>query len=156
MSLFLLHEHSTICQSLLKGQSRRLRIHFDYGGGLVNPNKAANPSLIYDISTNDYISYLCAFGYNTSAVFLLVQQATSCPVTKPSILDVNLPSITIPNLRNPVTLTRTVMNTGSVNSMYKAQIEPPSRIKVVVKLETPSTRQLRRSSLQLRFPLPTK
>ncbi|TQD99703.1 hypothetical protein C1H46_014707 [Malus baccata] len=49
-------------QSLLKGQSRRLRIHFYYGGGLVNPNKAANPSLIYDISTNDYISYLCAFG----------------------------------------------------------------------------------------------
>ncbi|KAB2608969.1 subtilisin-like protease [Pyrus ussuriensis x Pyrus communis] len=81
-----------------EGAAHKLADLFDYGGGLVNPNKAANPGLIYIMDTNDYINYLCAFGYNTSAISLLVKQATSCPVPKPSILDVNLPSITIPNL----------------------------------------------------------
>ncbi|KAB2608967.1 subtilisin-like protease SBT5.3 [Pyrus ussuriensis x Pyrus communis] len=118
-----------------EGTGQKFADPFDYGGGLVNPNKEANPGLIYDMGTNDYINYLCAFGYNTSAISLLVKQATSCPVIKPSILDVNLPSITIPNLRSPVTLTRTVTNVGPVISTYKAQIEPPPGINVVVKPE---------------------
>ncbi|KAB2608971.1 subtilisin-like protease SBT5.4 [Pyrus ussuriensis x Pyrus communis] len=119
-----------------EGAGLKLADPFDYGGGLVNPNKAAHPGLIYDMGTNDYINHLCAFGYDTSTVTLLVEHATSCPVPKPSILDMNLPSITIPNLRNPITLTRTVTNVGPVSSTYKAQIEPPPGINVVVRPET--------------------
>ncbi|TQE12794.1 hypothetical protein C1H46_001440, partial [Malus baccata] len=115
-----------------EGAGLKLADPFDYGGGLVNPNKAAYPGLIYDMDKNDYISYLCAFGYNSSTVSLLVENATSCPVP---ILDVNLPSITIPNLRDPITLTRTVKNVGLVSSTYKAQIEPPPGINVVVRPE---------------------
>ncbi|RXH77974.1 hypothetical protein DVH24_039945 [Malus domestica] len=63
-----------------EGAGLKLADPFDYGGGLVNPNKAAYPGLIYDMDKNDYISYLCAFGYNSSTVSLLVENATSCPV----------------------------------------------------------------------------
>ena len=50
---------------------------------------------------------------------------TSCPSNWSSILDVNLPSITIPNGRYSVSLTRSVTNVGAVDSEYKAVIDPP-------------------------------
>ncbi|XP_031284874.1 LOW QUALITY PROTEIN: subtilisin-like protease SBT3.8 [Pistacia vera] len=105
---------------------------FDIGGGIVNPNEAADPGLVYDMSTADYMLYLCATGYNNSAISWLAGQATICPSIKPSILDVNVPSITIPNLRDSVTLTRTVTNVGASQIAYTAVIEPPFGIKVSV------------------------
>lgn len=85
------------------------------------------------MGTADYIHYLCAVGYNQSSISQLVGQASMCPSTKPSILDVNLPSITIPNLKESVTLIRSVTNVGPPNSIYKALIEHPFGIAVAVK-----------------------
>lgn len=82
---------------------------------------------------SDYIHYLCAMGYNNSVINRLTGKSTACPAEKPSILDVNLPSITISSLRNSVTLTRTVTNVGSPNSIYRADIEPPTGMTVTVK-----------------------
>lgn len=111
---------------------RKLADPFDYGGGLINANKAAKPGLVYDMGIDDYIHYLCAAGYSDSSISYLVGKATTCPETKPSILDVNVPSITIPNLKNSATLTRTVTNVGPRNSMYRAFIEQPIGILVAV------------------------
>ncbi|XP_031259081.1 subtilisin-like protease SBT3.5 [Pistacia vera] len=116
-----------------EGSPRKLADPFDYGGGLVNPSKASEPGLIYDMGTADYIHYLCAVGYNESSISQLVGQATMCPSTKPSILDVNLPSITIPNLKESVTLIRSVTNVGPPHSIYKSLIEHPFGIAVAVK-----------------------
>lgn len=106
---------------------------FDYGGGIVNSNRAADPGLVYDMGTADYIQYLCAMGNNNSAISQLTEHPTFCPIKQPSILDVNLPSITIPTLGNSTTLTRTVTNVGAVNSRYVAIIEPPRGITIAVK-----------------------
>ncbi|KAL5764356.1 hypothetical protein ACOSP7_016715 [Xanthoceras sorbifolium] len=103
---------------------------FDYRGGLVNPNKAAEPGLLYDTCIDDYIHYLCAVSYNNLSISCLVGQATRCPNTKPSVLYVNLPSIIIPNLRESITLTQTVTNGGPQNSTYKVIIENPFGIVV--------------------------
>lgn len=115
-----------------EGYPHKLADPYDIGGGIVNPNGAADPGLVYDMSTTDYMRYLCATGYNNSAISWLVGQATICPSIKPSILDVNVPSITIPNLRNSVTLIRTVTNVGTSECNYRAVIEPPFGIKVSV------------------------
>ena len=72
-------------------------------------------------------------GYNTSAIGPLTGQSTLCPIEKPSILDVNLPSVTISNLRNAATLTRTVTNVGASKSIYRAVIEPPTGLTVTVR-----------------------
>ncbi|XP_019195104.1 PREDICTED: subtilisin-like protease SBT3.3 [Ipomoea nil] len=108
---------------------------FDYGGGIINPNKARHPGLIYDMGTKDYIHYLCAVGYETSAISKLVGQPISCP-RGVSILNMNFPSITIPNLKESVTLKRTVTNVGLTNSIYKVIIEAPKGINVAVKPAT--------------------
>jgi hypothetical protein len=87
------------------------------------------------MGTTDYIHYLCSMAYNNSAISRLTGQSTVCPSRKPSILDINLPSITIPSLRNSITITRTVTNVGALTSIYRAVIEPPSGTKVSVKPE---------------------
>ncbi|KAH9696537.1 hypothetical protein KPL71_023205 [Citrus sinensis] len=38
--------------------------HKHYGGGNVNPNKAADPGLAYGKEVSDYARFLCAMGYN--------------------------------------------------------------------------------------------
>nr|GMD53684.1 subtilisin-like protease SBT3.5 isoform X1 [Ipomoea batatas] len=108
---------------------------FDYGGGIINPNKARYPGLIYDMGTKDYIHYLCAVGYETSAIAKLAGQTISCPRGL-SILDMNFPSITIPNLKESVTFKRTVTNVGLTNSIYKVVIKPPKGINVAIKPTT--------------------
>ncbi|GFS44535.1 subtilase family protein [Actinidia rufa] len=108
-----------------EGSSRKLADPFDFGGGIVNPNGAADPGLVYDMGVADYVHYLCAMGYTNTSISQLTGQSMACPSIQPSILDVNLPSITIPSLRNSTTLTRTVTNVGPVNSTYIAVIEPP-------------------------------
>lgn len=116
-----------------EGSPQKLADTFDYGGGIVNPNGAAYPGLVYDMGTEDYINYLCAMNYNNTAISRLTGNLTVCPIEEPSILNINLPSITIPNLRNSITLTRTVTNVGASNSIYRVMIEPPFGTSVSVK-----------------------
>ncbi|KAG7956099.1 hypothetical protein I3843_11G107800, partial [Carya illinoinensis] len=115
-----------------EGSPQKLANPFDFGGGIANPNKAADPGLVYDMGTTDYIHYLCAMAYNNSAISWLKKQSMVCPSKEPSILDVNLPSITIPSLRNSITITRTVTNVATSKSTYRAVIEPPFGIMISV------------------------
>ncbi|XP_039059018.1 subtilisin-like protease SBT3.3 [Hibiscus syriacus] len=119
-----------------EGEPPKLADPFDFGGGIVNPNNAADPGLVYDMNTEDYVQYLCAMGYSNSDISQVTEHPITCPSKQPSILDVNLPSITIPSLKKPTILTRTVTNVGPINSKYKANIESTSGINIAVKPET--------------------
>ncbi|RVW88947.1 Subtilisin-like protease SBT3.5 [Vitis vinifera] len=119
-----------------EGDPTKLADPFDFGGGIVNPNRAADPGLVYDMGTADYIHYLCTLGYNNSAIFQFTEQSIRCPTREHSILDLNLPSITIPSLQNSTSLTRNVTNVGAVNSTYKASIISPAGTTITVKPDT--------------------
>lgn len=106
---------------------------FDYGGGIVNGNRAADPGLVYDMGTADYIQYLCAMGYKNSEISKVTGNPTFCPKKQSSILNINFPSITIPTLRNSTTIIRTVTNVGAVSSRYVALVEAPHGISITVK-----------------------
>lgn len=119
-----------------EGSSLKLADPFDFGGGIVNPNSAADPGLVYDMGKSDYVNYLCAMHYNESAISHLTGNATTCLTRTPSILDLNLPSITIPTLgKSSVTVKRTVTNVGPKNSLYRARIEAPPWVSVSIKPE---------------------
>ncbi|XP_011629200.1 subtilisin-like protease SBT3.9 isoform X2 [Amborella trichopoda] len=117
---------------LAEGYPRKVADPFDYGGGHVNPNQAADPGLIYDMDISDYILFFCAMGYNNSAISLVTSKTISCPKDPPSIPNMNLPSIVIPELKTSVTIARKVTNVGKVHSVYKAMVESPTGVKVVV------------------------
>ncbi|KAG8381591.1 hypothetical protein BUALT_Bualt06G0137400 [Buddleja alternifolia] len=115
-----------------KGDIPKVADPFDYGGGVINPNGAGDPGLIYDIGTQEYINYLCAMGYTTTSINQLTGGSNTCPTTPVSVLDLNLPSITVPNLSGTVTKTRTVINVGTPSSTYNVAVDPPQGISVTV------------------------
>ncbi|KAM6555286.1 hypothetical protein CsatB_002305 [Cannabis sativa] len=137
-----------------EGETMKLADPFDYGGGIINFNSAVNPGLVYDMNTSDYLYYLCSMGYKSSAITKLGQQIvitpnsnnnyynSLCPTNnnnnknnknKNSILNLNLPTITIPSLRRRTSLRRRVTNVGPINSVYKAIVNQPQGIKVSIR-----------------------
>lgn len=93
------------------------------GAASLTQTGADDPSLIYDLDTNDHARFLCAMGYNHTAISLLTN--TPCPKTNNVFANLNLPSITIPELGRSVTVVRTVANVGPDLSIYTATIEAP-------------------------------
>ncbi|XP_022931500.1 subtilisin-like protease SBT3.7 [Cucurbita moschata] len=117
-----------------EGSPPKVADPFDYGGGVVDANAAIDPGLIYDLEVTDYIYYyLCSMGYTEADISHLSQQKTVCPSKRTSILDLNLPTITVPTLTNSTTVTRTVTNVGNLTAVYKAVIKAPPGSKVRVK-----------------------
>ncbi|XAR70117.1 Tripeptidyl-peptidase II [Bertholletia excelsa] len=115
------------------GPTPKFADHLDIGGGQVNPNRAVDPGLVYNISTEDYIQFLCAMDYGDPSVSKLTRTRTRCARNTRFIQNLNLPSITIPNLKKKATVSRVLTNVGDVVSVYKAQIEAPNGVGMVVK-----------------------
>jgi hypothetical protein len=44
----------------------------------------------------------------------------------------NLPSVSVPNLRYPITVPRPVTNVGEVEAVYHVAVESPARVKIEV------------------------
>ncbi|CAO2197303.1 unnamed protein product [Urochloa humidicola] len=108
---------------LAEGLPRKIADPFDYGGGHIDPNRAADPGLIYDIDPKDYNYF---FGCTVT------KSSASCdPTSVPGYL-LNLPSISVPNLRYPISVSRTVTNVGEVDAVYRAAIESPAGVKIEV------------------------
>ncbi|XP_058114774.1 subtilisin-like protease SBT5.3 [Magnolia sinica] len=102
---------------------------FNYGSGHVRPNRAMDPGLIYDLTINDYLNFLCALGYNSTMIWAFADY--KCPSKNASLLDFNYPSITHPSLTSPTTITRTVRNVGPP-STYTVRVDPPAGVFVTV------------------------
>ncbi|TQD75926.1 hypothetical protein C1H46_038557 [Malus baccata] len=104
---------------------------FSYGAGHVNPNSAMDPGLVYDLSLNDYLNFLCAMGYNETEMEMFSEDTYECPKPAISPTNLNYPSITIPKLSGSLEVTRTVKNVGSPGT-YKAYIQSPDGVSVSV------------------------
>ncbi|KAL4196009.1 hypothetical protein AMTRI_Chr04g181200 [Amborella trichopoda] len=97
---------------LADGDSHKVADPFDYGGGHVNPDQAADPGFIYDMDIFDHLLFLCAMGYNNSVISLVASEKASWPKTPISIPNLNLPCIFIPDLKTSGTIARKVTNVG--------------------------------------------
>ncbi|KAL7594348.1 hypothetical protein Lser_V15G30687 [Lactuca serriola] len=91
---------------------------FAIGSGHVNPSKASDPGLIFDIQPNDYIPYLCGLGYTSKQVGIIVQKRVTCSKVIPEA-QLNYPSFAVTlGVGDSKTFTRTVTNVGEANSTY--------------------------------------
>ncbi|XP_057984461.1 subtilisin-like protease 3 [Hevea brasiliensis] len=106
---------------------------FDIGAGHVNPSRANDPGLVYDIQPDDYIPYLCGLGYSNKQIGLIVQRTVNCS-SDSSIPEaqLNYPSFSIRLGSTPQTYTRTMTNVGQPNSTYSLQIIAPEGVNVKV------------------------
>lgn len=103
---------------------------FSYGFGHIRPNRVADPGLVYDLSTNDYLDFLCAVGYNQTLIHYFSDGPYQCPES-PNLFHFNYPSISVPTLYSTVTVTRRVKNVGSPGT-YVAHIRQPSLVSMSV------------------------
>ncbi|KAF3435579.1 hypothetical protein FNV43_RR22669 [Rhamnella rubrinervis] len=82
----------------------------DFGAGHVDPNKAMDPGLVYDMEVKDYLNYLCSLNYTDNKSGL--------------------------SLRLGITLARVLTNVGDYPSVYRAVVNAPKGMKVAVQPQT--------------------
>lgn len=114
------------------------------GSGQINPVKAVNPGLVYDIPMRSYISFLCKEGYNGTAIALLTggKKKFNCSSFKPAhgTDGLNYPSmhlqLTDTSARISAVFYRTVTNVGPVKTVYKARVTAPKGVSIQVVPDT--------------------
>jgi subtilisin family serine protease len=92
---------------------------FGQGAGHIAPNLAADPGLVYDITTVDYLRFLCGQG--------LLYTTAQCASIGGGIAayNLNLASLTAASVLGSQTLTRTVTNVGDTSATYTATATLP-------------------------------
>ncbi|KAB1997459.1 hypothetical protein ES319_D12G025500v1 [Gossypium barbadense] len=109
----------------------------DFGAGHINPNKAIDPDLVYDIEIQDYINYLCGLNYTSKQIRTITgMRQFNCDS---ATLDLNYPSfIILLNNTNTTgtTFQRELTNVAEGISVYRAVVRAPSGMKAVVQPAT--------------------
>ncbi|WP_369820619.1 S8 family serine peptidase [Pelomonas sp. Root1217] len=110
----------------LTGLSNGL-LPWSQGSGHIDPNKAADPGLVYNAGKNDWVKYQCKV--NKAAVV----PASDCTNigTLNETTDLNLPTMTAGTVIGSVTFPRTVTNVGSSSATYNATASVPGFTTVV-------------------------
>ncbi|KAJ7944838.1 Subtilisin-like protease [Quillaja saponaria] len=105
---------------------------FATGSGHVNPSRANDPGLVYDIQPDDYIPYLCGLGYSDTEVRILAHRQIKCSeVSSIPEGELNYPSFSVV-LGPSQTFTRTVTNVGVAYSSYDVIVVAPEGVYVNV------------------------
>lgn len=111
--------------------------YHDMGSGEISPLRAMSPGLVFETSTQDYLYFLCHYGYKDQAIRSISGTKFSCPPSPAADLvsDLNYPSISVARLdgkRGTTTVSRTVTNVGPHNSTYTASVDAPAGLAVAV------------------------
>lgn len=111
---------------------------FAMGAGHVDPSKANDPGLIYDIKPEEYIGYLCGgLKYSPFQIYKVVGRLIQCSAIKNIEAEqLNLPTISV-NLGKSarVTVSRNVTNVGEANSVFSVKVDEPGGVSVKVNPE---------------------
>ncbi|XP_062176479.1 subtilisin-like protease SBT1.6 [Alnus glutinosa] len=115
---------------------------YDFGAGHLNLDRAMDPGLVFDITNDDYVNFLCAVGYGPKVIQVVTRIPANCPAKRPAPENLNYPSIAAlfsgasavgPSRK---TFVRTVTNVGPNRSVYVARVEAPKGVTVTVKPTT--------------------
>ena len=111
---------------------------YDFGSGHLNLDRAMDPGLVYDITNNDYVNFLCGIGYGPRVIQVITRSPVSCPVKKPLPENLNYPSLAAlfsssAKGASSKTFIRTVTNVGQPNAVYRFTTQAPKGVTVTVK-----------------------
>ena len=105
---------------------------FDIGAGLVSPEAARNPGLVYQENLLGYIRFLCGEPRQSTVI-----PSTLCDLfgaVDPS--DLNLPSIGVAELAGIQTVPRTVTNVLGETGTFEASFDAPAGVDIEVVPDT--------------------
>ncbi|CAN1157628.1 Subtilisin-like protease SBT1.1 [Linum perenne] len=113
---------------------------FGFGSGHVDPERASDPGLIYDVSTEDYLNHLCSLNYTSAQISAVMSgKSFDCPSGGIGQAgDLNYPSFAV-NFKSggsrngsSIRFRRTVTNVGKIGR-YEVKVEEPNGVSVKVK-----------------------
>lgn len=135
--------------AMLDESNGNVSLVFDYGSGHVHPEKAMDPGLVYDISTYDYVDFLCNSNYTAKNIKVITRKIADCSGAKKAghAGNLNYPSLSAVfaqygKHKMSTHFIRTVTNVGDPKSVYKVTIKPPPGMVVSVEPETLSFRRV--------------
>lgn len=110
------------------------------GAGHVDPEKAADPGLVYDLTVNDYLDFLCSSNYSVADINQITNntKSVSCKGKKFTPWELNYPAISVAvsmSSRLPkfqVAVTRTVTQVSDGASSYVVTVTPPRGVNATV------------------------
>ncbi|WJX86725.1 hypothetical protein P8452_68998 [Trifolium repens] len=118
------------------GKDNKVATPLALGAGHINPNRALDPGLVYDVGVQDYVNLLCALNFTQENISSITRSSTN-DCSKPS-LDLNYPSfIAFFNAENASSriaqeFSRTVTNVGDEKTTYVASITPIEGFRIIV------------------------
>lgn len=122
------------CDTITDANGGTTASYFATGAGQVDPPRADNPGLIYDLNFNGYIAYMCSIGYTDAQVSAVSRRAIKC-VDFRRILPagLNYPTFALSlDAAGQITVSRKVTNVGCASSIYLAQVNAPPGVSVAV------------------------
>ncbi|KAL8547879.1 hypothetical protein ACS0TY_007259 [Phlomoides rotata] len=110
---------------------------FAIGAGQVNPERAINPGLIYDIQPDDHITHLCTLGYRRSEILSITHRNVSCHdvLRRNRGFSLNYPSFSVIFRKGETKkmVKRQLTNVGSPNSIYSLEMKAPEGVNMRVR-----------------------
>ncbi|XWS20005.1 hypothetical protein CRYUN_Cryun31cG0064600 [Craigia yunnanensis] len=129
-------------ETMLDESSGNTSTVLDFGSGHVHPTKAMDPGLVYDITSMDYVDFLCNSNYTINNIQVITRRNADCSGAKRAghIGNLNYPSFSAVfqqygKHKMSTHFIRQVTNVGDQNSVYKVTVRPPSGILVTVEPE---------------------
>ncbi|KAJ0466163.1 putative cucumisin [Helianthus annuus] len=135
---------------------------YDHGAGHINPVKAIDPGLIYDIGAQDYFDFLCTQGLTRTQLVVFAKFSNrTCQHSLSGPSDLNYPALSavFPEDKrvSTVTIRRTVTNVGSPTSKYHVAISQFKGVDVKVEPSVLSfTKKYQKLSYKVTFTTKTR
>ncbi|CAN0863072.1 Subtilisin-like protease SBT1.6 [Linum grandiflorum] len=110
----------------------------DFGAGHIDPNRAMDPGLIYDIQIQDYVDFLCGLNFTRKQMDTILRRRDWNCRRPVEAAEFNYPSPTAvfetgTKYPRSITFRRTLSNVGNAKSVYRASLEHvPSTMRIQV------------------------
>lgn len=105
-------------------------IPFDYGSGHIDPNKANDPGLVYEVTDEEYDAFACAIGSPDIEQTRCDELGGNGVSFEP--VDMNQPNISVSRLTRATTVKRRVTNVTENTETYNVEAELPPGINLTV------------------------
>lgn len=130
--------HDNTLQPMVDEATGNASTPIDLGSGHVDPQKAMDPGLVYDLGEDDYVKFLCSLNYTEKAIKVITRRTEACPTRGNQPGNLNYPSFSaVFDQTRASNLTtffiRTVTNVGPPMSTYRATVIAPRGVSVTVK-----------------------
>lgn len=129
------YNHDNMQQPLRDATDGSLSDPWAHGAGHVDPHKAMSPGLVYDISVDDYVAFLCTLDYTPLHRQIIAKRPhTNCSRKLSDPGQLNYPSFSVLFGKSRiVSYTRELTNVGAARTLYQVRVDAPPTVGVKVR-----------------------